>query len=69
MAKRRIYRGWIHGEEKDAPALRDLGVKLGAWDEHLKAWLNCEVTPDVLDKLDSRWGQFVWGLDVVEVAE
>jgi hypothetical protein len=64
MAK--IYRGWIHGDQKDEEVLRELGVKVGEWDESLKAWTLCDVTADVLDKLDRRWGRFIWGLDVVE---
>ena len=65
MAK--IYRGWIHGREEDADVLRDLGVKLGAWVDELKAWTKCDVTPEVLDKLDRMWGRFIWGLNVVDV--
>lgn len=62
-----IYRGWIHGRHEDAEVLEALGVKLGPWNEDLQAWTNCDVTPAVLDRLDKRWGRFLWGLNVVEV--
>lgn len=62
----RIYRGWIHGERKDEDVLRELGIKVGPWDEGLKAWTPCDVTADALDKMDRLWGRFIWGLEVVE---
>jgi hypothetical protein len=65
MAK--VYRGWIEGNFEDAEALISIGVKLGAWDEKLRTWSSCEVTPEILEKMDSFWGKFIWGLDPVEV--
>lgn len=62
----RIYRGWIHGERKDEVVLVDLGIKVGEWDENLKAWTPCDVTGEGLEKLDRLWGRFIWGLEVVE---
>lgn len=62
----RIYRGWIHGDRKDEDILRELGVKVGPWDEELKAWTPCDVTGDALEKLDRLWGRFIWGLEVAE---
>lgn len=65
MAK--IYRGWIEGDPKEAGVLTGIGVKLGPLDEKLKLWSACEVSPEAMEKLDGLWGQFIWGLDPVEV--
>jgi hypothetical protein len=62
-----LYRGWIAGEKKDEKVLLDLGVKLGPWNEGQQDWTSCEVSSDVMEKLDSLWGRFVWGLDPVKV--
>jgi hypothetical protein len=63
----KIYRGWIHGEKRDEEVLLDMGIKVGKWDEGLKAWEPCDVTGEQLEKLDRLWGRFIWGLEVVEV--
>lgn len=63
-----IYRGWIHGDKADVETLQQLGIKVGPWDENVKAWTPCDVTPQALDLLDRMWGRFIWGLEVVENA-
>jgi hypothetical protein len=63
----KIYRGWIHGQQEDADVLRELGVKLGPWEDQLQAWTPCDVSPAVLNLLDRMWGRFIWGFTVVEV--
>ena len=62
----KIYHGWIHGKPEDAEVLRDLGVELGPWHEDIQAWKPCELTPQVLDRLQRMLGRFLWGLDVIE---
>lgn len=62
-----IYRGWIHGDEKDAEMLTSIGVKLGPWDPKIYGWPTCDVPSEAMEKLDGWWGQFIWGLEPVEV--
>lgn len=61
-----IYRGWIHGDQKDAELLTSIGVKLGPWDSEIGAWSPCDLSVEVMEKLDGLWGQFIWGLELVE---
>lgn len=63
---KKIFRGWISGDKNDLEILQQLGVKVGPWEESVKAWVNCDVTPIVLQSLDRMWGRFIWGLEVVE---
>jgi hypothetical protein len=62
-----IYRGWIvsYPDGEDLEILQRLGVKLGEYDATQGSFEDCEVTEQVLDKLDPYWGRFMWGLQVV----
>jgi len=62
-----IYRGWISGRQKEAELLTSIGIKLGPWDPKEEVWSPCDVPVDAMEKLDPRWGQFIWGFESVEV--
>jgi hypothetical protein len=66
VSKTYIYRGWISGDKNDLEILQQLDIKIGPWEESVKAWTPCNVTPEALIRLDRMWGRFIWGLDVVE---
>ncbi len=63
----RIYKGWITASAEEGDFLKELGVKLGSWDQPQGTWMGCEVSEDVLNALDPHWGRFIWGLEPAEV--
>jgi hypothetical protein len=65
-----LYRGWItycgkFGLDEARKRLSDLGVKVG--EASGDTFKDCEVTSEVMEKLDPHWGPFIWGLDPVPV--
>jgi hypothetical protein len=49
--------------------LEAMGIVVGTWDEASEGFEDCTVSPEALDKLDERWGEFFWSLRSVEIAE
>jgi hypothetical protein len=64
------YIGWIGGKEADRAALAALGVRVGIWNQEAECFDGCEVSPEVLKRLDKEWGRYIWGLTrtVLEVS-
>lgn len=59
-----VYRGWIEAKgPEEYDFLKSLGVKVGTWITSDKCFDDCEVSSDVLAKLDPHWGRFIWGLE------
>lgn len=54
--------GWIGAEFEDKELLESLGVILGDYDPQNKEFVNCQVSDEVLEKLDPYWHRFYWGL-------
>lgn len=59
--------GWIQpcdSDDVDAcrAELEALGVEIGSWDSDAKEFYDCVVSDAVMDKLDTLWGRYIWGL-------
>jgi len=58
-----VYCGWIIADRGDEEFLKNLGVRLGKYEETTTSFEGCEVSLEVLEKLDPYWGRFYWGLE------
>ena len=70
-----VWRGWIrHYGEKDTresakEVLERMGITLGEYRKNTSdipgsgEFQNCSLSDESLQKLDSFWGRFIWGLE------
>lgn len=56
------WAGWIGAPAEDEQELVALGVTLGPRDEASRTWENCRVPELALDRMDQKWGRWIWGL-------
>lgn len=61
-----MYRGWILADLADREVLENLGIVVGEYDKVEGTFENCSVSDEVMEKLDSYWGVFYWGLSFEE---
>jgi hypothetical protein len=63
-------RGWIKPLDwyMDVSAhrrtLEAIGVQVGVWDMAQSEFQECVVPASAMEKLDSLWGQYIWGLSL-----
>ena len=63
-----MYVGWIvPAPDTDARQdLEDLGVLVGDFNPRSGAYERCRVSDEAMERLDARWGQFIWALAPID---
>jgi len=66
---KKIFKGWICAELKDADLLESMGFVLGEYDDMFGTFENCMASETALAHISHRWGEFVWDLKPVGLPE
>ena len=66
---KKIFKGWICAELKDAALLESMGFVLGEYDDMFGTFENCMASETALAHISHRWGEFIWNLKPMEPPE
>lgn len=58
----KLLHGWIIAYITEEEELKNLGIKVGEYNHEGGCFEDCEVSTEAMNKLDSLWGKFYWGL-------
>lgn len=60
---------WIQAEREDKETLEAMGIRLGGYDDVEEVFEPCLVSREALSELDDHWGDFIWGVSMIEDPE